>query len=252
MRRSAAPLLAFALLAAGCSSDDASTTTTTTADAGPTTTGDAGPTTTAGGTTTTAADGGCSTDLAVVNADAETTLSLEDRALEPVSILADEGPHPDNTVDYDMSLSLAISEVEIVEDPQFGLGIPIGAPENLTGDAYYLALSFQSDDGPVAAGQVYDDRFLPGDPVMGETDDTSGTTTTTAAPAEPGRDGKLNFVLAHHGTDRLLPGQVTVTLTAITDEQVCGEISMGTETDLQQFIGIEGTFVAERIQALEG
>lgn len=42
-----------------------------------------------------------------------------------------------------------------------------------------------------------------------------------------------------------------MTITEITDDRVCGEIAMVTEADLQQFVGIEGTFVAFRIEALE-
>jgi hypothetical protein len=183
-------------------------------------------------TTTTEAAGACTTDLAVVNAAAETTLTLEDRALEPASVLTDEGPHPANTVDYDSQLSLAISEAEIVEDPQFGLGIPVGDPDFLGDDDYYLSLSFfVPDEGTIAVGQVFTDQL----------------------EFEAGvHDGELNFVGLWHGTDRLLPGQVVATITELTDEQVCGEISTVTETDLQQFIGVEGTFAADRIQALEG
>jgi len=221
MRRLVVLLAATALLAAACSSSDDAASSD---GASPGETADPSP------ATAVEAAEECANDLRIVNADAQQDMVLQDRDLEPITIWADQGPHPDNTVDYDASLRLAISEVEILTDEQLGLGIPIGTPDNLAGDAYYLSLSFASEDGSVAAGQVYDDELDP----------------------EPGsRDGNLDFVLMNHGQDRLLPGAISVTITELTDDLVCGEIATVTKTDLQSFIGIEGTFAADRIQALE-
>jgi hypothetical protein len=222
-------LIVGALLAAGACSDDSTTSTTTAAGGGGGASTTAAPSEST--TSTTAEPDGCATDISVVNADAAGLEGLVDRQLEVVSLLADQGPHPANTVDYDSSLSLAISEVEILADEQFGLGIPIDVPENIGDDDVYFSFSFFNEDEAVAAGQLYIDQL--------------------DYDAEQ-HDGKLNSTVAYYGTERLLPGSVEITITEITDDQVCGTISTITETDLQTFVGIEGTFAAERIQALEG
>lgn len=223
-------IVTVVLLAGACAQDseNAGTTTTAPADvAGASTT-----TAPADSTTTTAEVGACETNLQVVNTAAAELEGLEDRDLEPVSVLADEGPHPANTVDYDSTLEVAFSEVELLEDPQFGLGIPIGAPENLEADDLYVSLSFFNRDEAIAVGQTFIDQL--------SYDETL-------------HDGELNSILAYYGPDEgLLLGDTSVTITEITDEMVCGEISTVTRTDLQTFIGFEGTFAADRIQALEG
>lgn len=232
-------LLALGILAPAlmsCSGDEdgggggESANPTTTAEASVSSTTASDPDSTA--TSTTGEPAGsekCTDNLMLVNAAAEEGIG-EDRAIEPVSVLADQGPHPANTVDYDSSLSIAISETEIVADEQFGLGIPIGAPDNLAEDALYLSLSFFNEKGAVEVGQVYVDQL-----------DYDAATD----------DGKINSTLLNFGSKRLLPGSFEVTLTEITDERVCGEITTVTRTDLQTFVGVEGTFVADRIQALE-
>lgn len=230
-RYSRLAIVAVVLLAGACAQDSEDAGTTTTAPpadvAGASTT-----TVPADSTTTTAEVSACVTDLQVVNTAAAELDGLDDRDVEVVSLLADEGPHPANTVDYDSTLEVAFSEVELLEDPQFGLGIPIGAPENLGADDLYVSLSFFNRDEGIAVGQTFIDQL--------SYDETL-------------HDGELNSVLAYYGSDeRLLLGDTTVTITEITEEMVCGEISSITRTDLQTFIGFEGTFAADRIQALEG
>ncbi|MCU0270567.1 MAG: hypothetical protein MUF83_18230 [Acidimicrobiales bacterium] len=202
------------------------------------TTGDEASTTTTGsaagdGTATdgTAASGdeaaACDNDLEIVNASAADVEGLEDGPVEVVTAWADEGPHPDNTVDYDTTLSGMISESEIPVDPQFGYSIPVGTP-TLPEDALYLSFDLGVPDGAIAADQT----FVP------STSDESA-------------DGSIDFYAVYLGAERLLPGDATITITALTDEVVCGEITTSTDTDVQSFVGIEGTFRLDRIQALE-
>lgn len=213
---------ALAVAAAACGDDggsgDAAETTTAPADTG--SEGDGGD----GGddTTTEPADEGCTTDLELVGTDGA------DGPVEPGTVWADAGPHPDNTVDYDRSLELVIASFELPIDEQFGRSIPI-APDVPEGELVVTAyLSNDADAEVIGAGQTF--------------------SSATDAPEDV---GTINNVTAFVGTDRLLLGDVTITITELTDEQVCGEIATVVETDLQQFAGIEGTFALDRIQALD-
>lgn len=171
---------------------------------------------------------GCENSLEIVNASAEKDVKLADRKIDVETAWADEGPHPDNTVDYDKSLEGAVAEFEIPYDEQFGYSIPVGTPDAPDGKLY-VSFSLQLKEGDkIAAGQTF-------------VDSTSKET----------GDGEINFYAAYLGEDRLLPGEPTITITEITDEQVCGTIESVTKTDLQTFVGIEGTFALDRIQALE-
>lgn len=231
MHRSGIISISLLLAASGaaCSSDDSSTDEETT--------------TTAAGTdeagTDEAGDGG--SEEAAEPAEADTCVNelvftgevdgAPSGPFETEMVLADEGPHPDNTVDYDGSLQVAISGVEIEEDPQFGLSIPVGTPD-LPEGAQWVNFSLALPEGQViSAGQTFIDQL----------EFTEGGE----------HDGEINFIAAYDGTERLTLGTPVVTITEITDEQVCGQIAMTTETDLQSFVGVEGTFAADRIQALE-
>ena len=224
MKTYAAVAAGAVILFAGvsCSSDD-------TADDQATATTDEA--TGSGETAETEASGdGCVNDLEIVNAEASDS-GIEDGPFEPEMVIVDKGPHPDNTVDYDRALEGAISGFELETDPQFGLRIPVGEPE-VPDDTVFVTFSLQLPEGEtISAGQSFVDQL----------------------DFEEGGeyDGEINFFAMYYGSTRELPGDPVITITEIDDEMVCGEISTVTDTDMQSFVGIAGTFVAERIQFLE-
>lgn len=169
----------------------------------------------------------CADDLRIVNAAAEPDAGLDDRPLALETSWADEGPHPDNTVDMDSKIELAFAEFVIEKDPQFGYAIPIGGPTAPPG-AVYLAYTLTVPSGKIEAGQ----RFV-------------GSTASGEA------EGSILTDFLYSGSARLLPGEAEVTITSLTDDEVCGTITSTTRTSLQTFIGVEGSFRADRIQALE-
>jgi hypothetical protein len=61
----------------------------------------------------------------------------------------------------------------------------------------------------------------------------------------------INFISLFEPAERAVLGETTVTITEITDDEVCGEIAGVSETDLQSLTAVEGVFVVDRIQALE-
>lgn len=217
--------------AAACSSKDTpapvaggSSTTTKAAASGSSSTEARAGSTEAPGTTKPL---GCTTSLKVVNAAAAEVDALKDGKIDVKTAWSDEGPHPDNTVDYDESLDVAISETEIAKDPQFGYGIPVGVPEVEEGKTY-LSFSLYLQGGKIGAGQTF-------------------VSSTSDAKA----DGVINSTSLYSGSTRLLPAEMKVTITKLTDDIVCGKVESVTKTDLQSFVGIEGTFELTRIQSLE-
>ena len=146
---------ALALGAAGCGGDDGddSAATTTAADDSSTTaasgTDEPGDD---GDTTTTADDASdpCVNDLTLSGSESA------DGPIEPGTFWADAGPHPDNTVDYDRTLELALAGFEIPVDEQFGRGVPVGVPEVPEGGIILTAyLSRSADQEPIAEGQQF-------------------------------------------------------------------------------------------------
>ena len=75
--------------------------------------------------------------------------------------------------------------------------------------------------------------------------------TSESDTARVDTDGTINNLGVWAGSERLLIGDTTITITALTDDEVCGTIEGVAETDLQTFAVVEGSFVADRIQALE-
>ena len=221
---SVAAALALALGTAACSKTEESS--------GGSTGGTSAPSGTAGGSSSGTMEkaGGCENDLEIVNAQAEDVDGLTDGPIDVVTAWADEGPHPDNTVDYDHNLEFAIATFQIEKDPQFGYGIPVGVPEVPEGE-FYLSVSVYSDE-VIGDGMTF-------------TEET--TTGTTVSPS----DGEINFYSAYYGSERLLPGDPVVEITELTDDYVCGSITSTTDTSLQTFMGVEGTFKLDRIQAME-
>lgn len=221
---------ALALGAAGCGSDDGDdSAASTTAAADPSSTAASGTDESGddGDTTTTADDASdaCVNDLALSGSESA------DGPIEPGTFWADAGPHPDNTVDYDRTLELALAGFEIPVDEQFGRGVPVGVPE-VPEDGIILTayLSRSTDQEPIAEGQQF---------------------TSESDTAREDSDGTINNLGVWAGSERLLIGDTTITITALTDDEVCGTIEGVAETDLQTFAVVEGSFVADRIQALE-
>ena len=171
----------------------------------------------------------CVNDLAIVNADAETAATLSDGPLEAVTMWSEGGPHPDNDIDEDQNVDFGFFSYVQEPDPQFGVSIPIAseAPEG----EHFLNFSLYNPDGPIAPGQRFVDQITFDD--------------------DPAADGEINFTAWYVGSTRLLISQPEITITEVNDEQICGEITSRTDTDLQQFIGVEGTFALDRSQHLE-
>lgn len=225
------PAVIAALALLGCGAKDAttppvaagsSTSTTAAAANAPGTTGTVG-TSPAPGTTVKA---GCTNALTLVNAAAATETPLTDRALAIVTAWSDRGPHPSNTVDDDKELDLMLTESVVPVDKQFGYSIPVGDPHAPDGKIY-LEVDLTNPTATVAVGQRY----------VGSTSTDTG-------------DGTIRATM-YSGSTRLLPGDFTVTITELTDDIVCGTISTVTKTSLQTFLGVEGTFRVDRVQALE-
>ena len=172
----------------------------------------------------------CTNELEVVNGEAETAATVPDGAFEAETMWTEGGPHPDNDIDEDQNMDLGFFTYVQDPDPQFGVSIPID-PDTPDGE-HFLNFSIYNPDGPIEAGQTFIDQIdYDDDPTLA--------------------DGEINFTFWEYGSDRLLPGDITITITEVNDEQVCGELATVTQTDLQTFIGIEGTFAADRSQFLE-
>lgn len=202
--------LAFTLGAVACSDDsDDTASDDTTADAGSddTASDDTSADTEPADTTTTTEAGPCPS---------ETTLEILnseglDGEMDIVTEFAD--------VTLGESADLVFATYEIEEDPQFGLSAPVGDPGAPDG-----GLIFQvslDGDGEIVAGEYPDD------------DDAAA---------------RISFISMYNGSERINPlGDHTLTITEITEEQICGEITGVGETDLQSFPYLEGTFVVPAV-----
>ena len=116
-------------------------------------------------------------------------------------------------------------------DDQFGPKIPVGPPGAPEGELF-VQLSIVNPDGPLEVGQTFVDQIdYDDDPTLA--------------------DGKINFYAAYLGDDRLLPGDVTVEITELTDNEICVSLTSITETDLQTFVGFDGGVVFEREQSID-
>lgn len=171
-------------------------------------------------------DDECLNDLVVTGSDAD------DGPLAVAMAITDDGPHPANTVDSDAILSGAVATYELEADPQFGLGIPVGVPEVPDdGLIYVFTLALTDTAGTIAAGATF-------------TDATEGPEDAAGRIANhglySGTSGRINPL-----------GPTTIEINEITDEWVCGTITSVGQTDIQAFPTLNGTFAAERLQALE-
>ena len=174
----------------------------------------------------------CSNSVEVVNAEAEEDVTgLSDGPVDIAWTLSEGGPHPANTVDDDSDANLGFASYDIPADDQFGPKIPVGPPGAPEGELF-VQLSIVNPDGPLEVGQTFVDQIdYDDDPTLA--------------------DGKINFYAAYLGDDRLLPGDVTVEITELTDNEICVSLTSITETDLQTFVGFDGGVVFEREQSID-
>lgn len=234
MRRTTVTALAVVALlsVAGCSSDDTEGSAPPSTEGGgtgsPGTAAEASP----GGEDTTSTSTG-SADCPDESTMAFVNTETSDGDVDVTWALTDDGPGVLNG--DDQGLSVGLSSFEFPEDPQFGIEIPIDNADLPEGDVY-LSVQIQNPDETLAAGQRFIDQ------------------TIYDAGEDPTADGKVLFVAAWDGTERIGPlADVEVTITEITTEHICGTISTPeTETDLQSLAGVDATFVADRIEYLDG
>lgn len=176
-------------------------------------------------------DTACSNSVEVVNAEAEEDVTgLSDGPIDIAWTLSEGGPHPANSVDYDRNADLGFASYDIPADDQFGPRIPVGPPDAPEGELF-VQISISNPDGPLEVGQTFVDQTdFDDDPSLA--------------------DGKISFYAAYLGDERLLPGDVRVEITEMTDDEICVSLASVTETDLQTFVGFEGGVVFEREQSI--
>ncbi len=116
------------------------------------------------------------------------------------------------------SASLVFAEYTI-EAGQFGMSAPTGDPEAPEGKII-LSASL-GDAGDALANGPYTDK---------------GT-------EDEGSVGRLQTITMYRGGNRIVPlGDHTITLTEVTEEHICGEISAVGDTALQSFPYVTGRF----------
>ena len=174
----------------------------------------------------------CSNSVEVVNAEAETDVTgLADGPIDIAWTLSEGGPHPTNSVDDDQNANLGFASYDIPADDQFGDRIPVGPPDAPEGELF-VTISLFNPDGPIEVGQTFVDQIdFDDDPTLA--------------------DGKINFYAAYFGDERLLPGDVTVEITEMNDDEICASLTSITQTDLQTFVGFDGDVVFEREQSID-
>lgn len=221
MNRSVALLVVGVLALAGCGGSDDSAAEPGAAN------GKAGQS--VAETTTTEPDV-CTTALSVVNAEAAGIDGLVDGPLDVVWSLGEGGPHPLNDIDsYDRRSDIGFATYDIPADDQFGARVPIDG-ESPDGEIF-MSIGFETDEGVLFGPGLYIDEM------------------EDALPDESPK-GEINAIQIEFGGERVIPREPKVTVVEVTDDEICGQITMVTETDLQTFMAIEGTFAVPREQAL--
>ncbi|MCB9371903.1 MAG: hypothetical protein H6518_03875 [Microthrixaceae bacterium] len=188
------------------------------------------------------AEGGCpdETALEVVNGDSArgsdgADVNLGEGEVDVLTAFAD-GTGGDAT--------LVFADYEVEADPQFGLSAPVGDPEVPVGGLIMVISITTGGEGDLTTGEY---RALePGEGAVSSPGDL--TDPDASIPEIP---PSVNFEALYLGDDRIIPlGEHSVTLTEVTDTQLCGELTGDTgETELQSdgFPVLTGTFVAERV-----
>lgn len=207
-----AALVTAGLLLAACGGDDDESAADTTAASETTAVGtDTTVTEEPAETTTTAAEDGCPAET-VLEINNGATAGLTDGPVADIEVFADWS---DPTVD------LVFSSYPFPEDPQFGLSAPVGVPDVPEG-AYLFELSLFAGVDKTLEPSVFVD------------DDA----------AEP----RIQFIDLSFGSERILPlGDHQVTITEITETEVCGTIDGSGDTALQSFPFVTGAFVAPKV-----
>ncbi len=167
----------------------------------------------------------CQNSLQVVNSE------VADGAFDVVTGWSEGAPHPASTVSSDdQNAAFLITDYEVEPDEQFGYAIPQPGTEVADG-GLELNLSIFAPHEPIASGMEF---------------------VSQTADGVDSADGEINFQSLFFGSERLGPlGDHTLTVTEVTDEKICGELTGMSETDLQELTAINGTFVADRTEFIE-
>ncbi|MEL7208832.1 MAG: hypothetical protein AAGK32_11485 [Actinomycetota bacterium] len=217
------------LLAASCGGDDGGDD----ADSAATTAGNEA--------TTTTEAGACAaeTSLQVVNAQSASGFSGDDVDLDGSFDVVTEFADASG----EGGAGLVFADYEIPEDPQFGLSAPVGDPEAPEGGLFFNVSITTGGEGAIDVGEY---RALePGEGAISSPGDI--TDPDASIPDVP---PSVNFESMYLGPERILIGEHSVTLTEVTETQLCGEITGDAgQSDLQAdgFPVVEGTFVVDRI-----
>jgi hypothetical protein len=165
-----------------------------------------------GTTTTTVAEGDCPSET-VLEINPGATAGLTDGPVADVEVFADWS--------MDQTADLVFSSYPFPEDPQFGLSAPVGVPEVPEGEYLFSVSLFAGVDKTLEPGVFVDDDA-----------------------AEP----RIMFIDLYLGSERILPlGDHQVTITGITETEVCGTIEGSGDTALQSFPFVTGEFVAPKV-----
>lgn len=163
-------------------------------------------------TTTTVAEGGCPSET-VLEIGNGATAGLTDGPIADIEVFADWS--------LDQTVDLVFSSYPFPEDPQFGLSAPVGLVEVPEGEHFFHVSLFAGVDKTLEPGVYVDDDA-----------------------AEP----RIQFIDLYLGSERILPlGDHQVTITEITETEVCGTIEGSGDTALQSLPFVTGEFVALKV-----
>jgi hypothetical protein len=216
-------LIAAAMLLAACGGDDGDESSTA--------------------ASSTTAEGPCpaESDLELSNSAAATGIDGDPvgRADGPIPVLTGFAD-----VTLDENADLVFADYEIAPDPQFGLSAPVGDPGVPEGNLFFSISITMAGEGTL---DTIEYRAL--DPGEGAVESPADLTDPNASI--PDLDPHVNFTDLYVGSQRIIPlGSHTVTLTEITEQRLCGEITADTDANDLQVDGfpvVEGRFVIDRV-----
>lgn len=163
-------------------------------------------------TTTTVAEGGCPSET-VLEIGNGAAAGLTDGPIADIEVFADWS--------LDQTVDLVFSSYPFPEDPQFGLSAPVGMVEVPEGEQFFHVSLFAGVDKTLEPGVYVDDDA-----------------------AEP----RIMFIDLYSGSERILPlGDHQVTITEITETEVCGTIEGSGDTSTQSLPFVTGEFVALKV-----
>jgi hypothetical protein len=139
--------------------------------------------------------------------------------------------------------TLVFADYTIDADPQFGLSAPVGDPQAPDGGLIFTVSITTGGEGDLAVG---DYRALePGEGAV-----SSPADLTDPDASIPDISPSVNFQTLYLGSERILIGDHSVTLTEVTEDRLCGEITGDTLTNELQVDGqpiVTGRFVIDRV-----